>query len=501
MAAKLPADLSEHESGIAHKHISAISDAMYELDCFLFVRPTEIESTRLIKKGFATKSMDVHDKSSNWGPMAGCVPTNMAFCKKESGSATFNQKTKEPHNQASEIHLKLPDDVYQELKNQYFTVNAPLKAQYEARCHIDGSVKFRDKVSGPAPDSVEYVGWIPPREYEFLEATDKGGANSSVRNLARFLAIKESGWAIYWFNSNLETPAVHKLNVWGYRNVPITGDYDLWMVAPSIKWWKLHSHFLNIEDSHGKSSATLFITWLLDFLNKKCEVVNPVFNHGAEAQNYGFAQSLDRQLAMFTPSGAARMIDKNELPAILIEADASGYLIVNNKRYGQDDPHLSGRSIEEAQRKLPQEDYQKVLDDVLNIRSFHQTWARLSAEFVGILDRLSEEDFGETRDFVLKHGARELILYAKSNLQDAMRANMEGGGGDSLAALETWMTTNLTDLETLSSEIPAPPMPNGGREVQFMLRPSPRDKDVDYSEYPRKNEGVNLYHRPGTTPQ
>src|SRR5690606_11108238 len=49
---------------------------------FLFVRPSTAATMRLIAQGFATKSMDIHDKSSDWGLTAGFVPVDQAFNKK-----------------------------------------------------------------------------------------------------------------------------------------------------------------------------------------------------------------------------------------------------------------------------------------------------------------------------------------------------------------------------------------------------------------------------------
>jgi hypothetical protein len=72
----------------------------------------------------------------------------------------------------------------------------------------------------------------------------------------------------------------------------VTGDYDLWMVAPHMSWWKLHMHSLGVRDEHGSSCATLLDTWLPGKLNEACgRQDNPVFNHGAEAQHYGFTQA------------------------------------------------------------------------------------------------------------------------------------------------------------------------------------------------------------------
>ena len=102
--------ISEKASGIASNHISALEEACQALNVFLFVRPTEYDSTKLIKQGYATKSMSVHDKSSNWGPMAGFVPCDQFFSKKYIG-----EPNKRPHFQdhgaAKVCHLRLTDEL------------------------------------------------------------------------------------------------------------------------------------------------------------------------------------------------------------------------------------------------------------------------------------------------------------------------------------------------------------------------------------------------------
>ena len=82
-------------------------------------------------------------------------------------------------------------------------------------------------------------------------------------------------------------------------------------------------------------------------MNSACgRASNPVFNHGAEAQNYGFTQALDWNLAMFTPAGTSRMVRMNQMAGILADLERMGYLVVWNKRYGETDPRLMNKADE-----------------------------------------------------------------------------------------------------------------------------------------------------------
>ena len=58
--------IDANDCGVTKEHILAIEPFMKECRTFLFLRPSELDTMRLIADGtFATKSMDVHDKSSN----------------------------------------------------------------------------------------------------------------------------------------------------------------------------------------------------------------------------------------------------------------------------------------------------------------------------------------------------------------------------------------------------------------------------------------------------
>ncbi len=66
-------------SGVTSKHLRDIHWACQQKNTFLFGRPSTEATMRLIDAGFATKSMDIHDKSSDWGLTSGLVPIDQAF--------------------------------------------------------------------------------------------------------------------------------------------------------------------------------------------------------------------------------------------------------------------------------------------------------------------------------------------------------------------------------------------------------------------------------------
>ena len=339
----MPDHVHPLQSGIAARHRDAIEAIMQERNCFLFVRPTEYDSTILIEEGFATKSMDIHDKSSNWGPMAGMVPCDPAFNKKASGIPNPSPHY-HAHGEAVPVKLELPWSLYQRflgdarklsvLPNRYFL-------------SADGTVASRATSSPTGPEvalqaRTRFVTALPqatqgPRSTIFCLQGLEGGAQS-----------------VSWVNWNTERTVgtLVPIWVWAYtiegQTRPVTGDYDLWMVAPHLSSWGSHVLANAIEDEHGKSTASRYTVGLAEQMNAACKKAAPntnrVFNHGAEAQNYAFTQALDSRLVMFTPSGVSRMVDMSDMPAVLADLVAMGYFVIQNKRYEELDPRIMNTS-------------------------------------------------------------------------------------------------------------------------------------------------------------
>jgi hypothetical protein len=297
------------DAGITTKHIRDIERTCRELNTFLFIRPSTKETMQLIDQGYATKSMDIHDKSSDWGPASGFVPCDAAFSKALKGTPNPNAHYHQ-HGDAIPVQLTLTENLATPGSNSKLAL-------------------FKDL---PSTSTERYVKAEPAGT----------GPKSTIFKLEK----NDGEWAVSWMNKQQAVP----LYVWGYQTgqgvKPVTGDYDLWMVAPHISRWSQHLQVKGIKDSHGESGATEFITWLLEELNESCgRLQNHVFHHGAESQNYGFTQALDLRLAMFTPVGGSEMVDLSELPAVLVDVQNAGYLVYWNKRYGEDDPHLMGSAV------------------------------------------------------------------------------------------------------------------------------------------------------------
>ena len=355
--------VSEKESGIVAGHIAAIERAAATRNAFIFIRPTEFDSTILIRFGYATKSTDVHNKSSNWGPMAGFVPCDPAFSKKCEGVPNA-QEAAEKHHAAHPVQLTLKPELLAVHEKIEFQTNYLLtRAEGGQKLDVPWEVKrTATATSNPVVGSArarfeafqKAAGDIP--EHKFCTAKPAGFGNKSTLFC---LIQKANEWLVYWVQWDGATGRLRPLRVFAYpqrgRLNPVTGDYDLWMVAPHFTHFDTASAVQIQEDSHGPSAASAFTFDMLDRLNYECgRASNPVFNHGAEMQNYGFTQALDWNLAMFTPSGSSRMVRINQIPGILADMQQAGYLVVWNKRYGETDPRLGGAAHSSGVPKLSQ---------------------------------------------------------------------------------------------------------------------------------------------------
>jgi hypothetical protein len=284
--------------------------------------------------------MDVHDKSSNWGPTAGFVPCDAAFSKKLTG---------------------MPNpDIHPHVHGNAYPVHLCLKAGLLERFIAQGKLmESRQPYSTSGMKTVERLpNYMAPtassmaRGVQMARFFTAGGATGAGPKSTLFCLIREgAGWKVYWVHwiGGSNQGRLIPVWVWGYQTGgglnPVTGDYDIWLVAPHMKDWRQHARVDFVETAHNTTSASRYMWSMVGDLNRACgRTGNPVFNHGAEEQNYGFTQGLDANLVMFTASGGSRMVSMGDMPQILADLHNAGYFVVWNKRYEELDPHVSGKA-------------------------------------------------------------------------------------------------------------------------------------------------------------
>lgn len=509
----VPLQLSEIEKQLrmTEAHIAAVKMVCQKRDLFLFLRPSEADSVLLIKAGYATKSMDVHHKSSNWGPMAGFVPCDPAFSKKFEGTP---DPTPAPHghHEAEPVQLFITNELL-----EYFLTEGKLAAVESSdltnSVEAAGHLRPASSVVKAVADKARAEGRTGAK-FKFFKATApavKPGAPTPPKFVTDtiFALERDAGNWVVWFLSPVPNGyKLVKLWVFGYKDksgklLPVTGDYDIWMAAPHARWWKLHSQSVAVHDAHGSSAATMFNTWLIEELNRHCCGDKPdVFNHGAEAQNYGFTQALDSQLVMVGPMGTARVVDRANLPAILAEIQLYGYMVIINKRWLEDDPHLMSKGNAKnaelrakylaAVKKLSQaktkgeQDAIKLEKKALKAQMDDEYRAILS--FSRKLEKLLENLWSASTDLHgLLPGERPpdskklnpaLGKQLQTELCNILVQVTTGGGHSDEKKLEEWFLTKLPLLEQFSAafgEAPAGPdihnpLTGEFRDGDFILR-------------------------------
>ena len=292
-------------SGIVASHIRDIHMACRHQNVFLFVRPSTVPTMRLIGAGFATKSMDIHDKSSDWGLTSGLVPIDQAFSKNRTGAPNPGLHP-HGHGEAQAVHLNL--------QSSFETLNGQHHFEF-----------MQEVKSGPC------TAFHPLAKYRHFHCDQKNANVCFVMETATGKAF----WH-YRASAGLQDPKhLIPLWVWGYKGTPVTGDYDMWMVAPHVSKLSGNTAIHSNKDAHGRSAASGFTTEFMLVLNKACNrVEKPVFNHGAEAQNLSFTQPMDKRLVVFcaglmSPFTITRVL----LPGILHDLLLHGYVVVRNPKW------------------------------------------------------------------------------------------------------------------------------------------------------------------------
>ncbi len=84
------------ETGIVTCHFAKLADLAEETKTITAIRPVELAASSLIEAGDyqgPTKDMYIKGKSSNWGPMAGCIPVDQMRWSKLAGQERASQYT------------------------------------------------------------------------------------------------------------------------------------------------------------------------------------------------------------------------------------------------------------------------------------------------------------------------------------------------------------------------------------------------------------------------
>jgi anthrax edema toxin adenylate cyclase len=234
-------EVQESECGVVRPaQIKGAQRTMQEENAFLFLRPTELDSTRLIRAGYATKSMDIRDKSSNWGPMGGFVPCDPAFSKLAEGQPDPRRTGFDHiHGEVYPVQLFLTDELV-----ATFIKDAKI-------AEVRSAEKFARIGQG--------------ENHHF-----KAAAALATAPNATLFALSKAGndWLLWWNQGD----DFHTLFVWrsltDRKLVPTTGDYDVWMVAPAVRriQQRLQIAVVGGAKGQGETDAASLANWCYENL-------------------------------------------------------------------------------------------------------------------------------------------------------------------------------------------------------------------------------------------
>lgn len=296
-------------SGLVPEHVEKFKNVAKERNTFIFVRPVNKLATSLIKKGAATKGMNVHGKSSDWGPAAGYIPFDQDLSKKhgnkeavEKGNTDNEESLQEHMNEISTVKLKLDNNRIEELKMEGLI-----------------SIGAKEMDNGKNYNIIKTENSI----YDFRIDILSQDVQYKTKDGIHTILGEEFGW------KDLEVMA----KVINGDHKPLTADYDLFALSPKLteikkyiptqEWEQavinqkpldkfkkitklLIKYGFKREAFPGKGQMPNWQVDFIDALNIAAREAGyeggTVVNHGTEQDNENFPEQ-DNEIFVITPNG------------------------------------------------------------------------------------------------------------------------------------------------------------------------------------------------------
>jgi len=291
------------ESGITSTHIQKIQEVAKSLKCFIMVRPVNTLATGLIEDNYPVKGLDIHGKSSDWGPQAGFVPWDQSLSK----AAGIPEKVKKGNEEnAKDIKQKQ-------------VVRVPLVITGDRLKQLRDYTKKEKTNAFVSPDA------------------EKGDAFKLIRDSKiqfKLSKCKTGDQYEVLYGKDFEP-----LEVMGYSEAElkmVTADYDLFAVCPYYRTISKSSEVTQLKNRGLKGILSRYHEKVIQDINSKCRPKNPVVKHGAELSNPHPQE--DKQIVMFTATGTSRMIVNDPATRGKIFADLikRGFHIYVNTKWDQE---------------------------------------------------------------------------------------------------------------------------------------------------------------------
>ncbi|WP_339058188.1 anthrax toxin-like adenylyl cyclase domain-containing protein [Candidatus Regiella endosymbiont of Tuberolachnus salignus] len=316
-------------AGIVDQHVYGFAELAKKENVYFIFRPVNSLSTSLIYNGMATKGLDVHGKSSDWGPMAGYIPFDQNLSKMFGNQYAVNKGNEENRRALEEKSDRFA-------KKQLYITSERLDALQ------------REKILEWDVETLE----ITPLHHE--------GADSYQFRLRPH----QNGYLVEYRKFNTITWL--KLELMGKKVnneiKPLTADYDLFMVAPNITN-VIHpdkvSQVLDTDTGKFENLAVLLCrealsqenrrkvdpeigrapTWMpyyIDKLNEKAKERGysggNVVNHSSEMDNP--MPEFNQSLFFITPKGKILLTQNwQETQDVIDYIKKDNYVVYSNRNY------------------------------------------------------------------------------------------------------------------------------------------------------------------------
>jgi len=289
--------LTPENCGITSDHIRKIQAIAKEKSCFIFARLVNPDSTKLIEEGYMTKKLDIHAKSSNWGPMAGfiCVDSDLS---------------------------KVVDEGTEKIERNKHAVTEALRTS--------GVGQVQLTISPARAAELASKGLFAQRSPDIaFDATSRKGKKTIS---FRFTTVADGKYSVSYKKNG---GAFQPLMVIGYRNggvvKAVTADYDIFAICPHFRapGFRL-GQVTQVRDQGMEGVLSHFQRSIKDLINQRCGPPD-VVNHGTELNN-PFPEN-EPQIAMFPPGGDHRLVERLKLHQIFGDLTIRGFHVYVNQQW------------------------------------------------------------------------------------------------------------------------------------------------------------------------
>ncbi|PGZ56203.1 hypothetical protein COE56_00900 [Bacillus anthracis] len=337
------------ESGLVESHIQQFKEITRLNDIYLLFRPVNKLSTSLIENGAATKGLNVHGKSSDWGPMAGYIPFDQDLSKKYGKREAVEKGNKD---NIESIHdndgsngkdkiMKMPLIIDKDRINEL--QSSSNKIIKDVKEYIENNTTYLLLIL----DNTTYEFRINKGTNEVQYRTKEGQKSTLDIEIKLWKAVEVMGKVVNGVSK------------------PLTADYDLFALAPNLEKIRkiipndqldkissmkpidklrettklLIKHGLkreNMNDGKGVLS-----NWQRDIITKLNEAAKKggytggnVINHGTEQDNTEYPEK-DETIFVVSPKGDTVLIIGWEDVQKFIRKNIieKGYLFYHNRSY------------------------------------------------------------------------------------------------------------------------------------------------------------------------